>query len=62
MKSWTANPRNVSLRIYQKRPETLFTTQTLEYNERLINGLFHTKCLDIHINEKIIILNLALSE
>ena len=38
------------------------TTQSLKCNERLINGLFHTKCLDVHTNEKIIILKLALSK
>ena len=38
------------------------TTEPLECNNRLINGLFHTKCPDVHANEKIIILKLALSD
>ena len=29
---------------------------------RLINGLLHSRCPDVHANEKIIILKLALSE
>ena len=28
---------------------------------KVIDSLFHTKCLDTHTNKKIIILNLALS-
>ena len=29
---------------------------------RLINGLFHSRCLDVHANEIIIVLKLELSE
>ena len=35
------------------------TTRPLKCNDRVINGLFHTKrskCLDVHASEKIIIL------
>ena len=31
-------------------------------NDRLTDVLFHSRCLDFHANEKIIILKLALSE
>ena len=31
-------------------------------NDRLINGLLHTKCLDGRANEDIVVLKLALSE
>ena len=37
------------------------TSLPLKCNDRLINGLFHSRCLDFHANEKIIILKLALS-
>ena len=37
-------------------------TRPLKCNERLINALFHSRCLDFNVNEKIIILKLALSE
>ena len=38
------------------------TTRPLKCNDRPIIGLFHTKCLDVHVIEKISILKLALSE
>ena len=38
------------------------TNQTFKCNDRLINGLFHLKCVDVHENEKIIILKLSLPE
>ena len=37
-------------------------TRLLKYDDRLINGLFHSRRLDVHANEKIIILKLALPE
>ena len=37
------------------------TTRPIKCNDRLINGLFHSRCLDFHVNEKIIILKPALS-
>ena len=33
----------------------------LKCSDKVIDSLFHTKCLDTHTNEKIIILKLALS-
>ena len=78
VKNPTAKPRNVSLQIYQERPDILpvyikegltllmflpsVTTRPLKCNDSLINGLFHSRCLDFHTNEKIIIFKLALSE
>ena len=38
------------------------TTRPLECFDRLINGLFHSRCLDVQADEKIIILKLALCE
>ena len=38
------------------------TTLHLKYNDRLIDGLFHSRCLDFQANEKTIVLKLALSE
>ena len=37
------------------------TARPLKCNGRLINGLFHSRYLDVHANEKTIILKLALS-
>ena len=30
------------------------TMQPLKCNDRLINGLFHSRCLDFHVDEKVI--------
>ena len=38
------------------------TVRPLKCNERLIDGLFHSGCLDFHASEKIFIWKLALSE
>ena len=38
------------------------TARPLKCNNRLINGLSDSRCLDFHADEKIIILKLALSE
>ena len=40
---------------------TFVTTRALNCNDRLIDGLFHSRCLDFHANEKII-MKLALPE
>ena len=41
---------------------SFLTALPLKCNDRWINGMFHSRCLDFHTNEKIIILELALSE
>ena len=38
----------------------LVTARLLKCNDRLINELFQSRCLDVNANEKIIILKLAL--
>ena len=38
------------------------TTRPFKCNDRMINGLIHSRCLDFQANEKIFILKLALSE
>ena len=57
-------------RLYMKEWLTLYkvlsfpsvTSRLVKCDDRLVNGLFHTKCVDVHANEKMIIFKLALSE